>query len=77
MMHAKKALDGGRDRLQLVSAHFGAEAFDAVRARHLRRDVADDDILDAFAALWTAERIATGRARHSRSNLHSTAQACR
>ena len=34
------------------------------RARRLRaRDVADDDILDAIAALWTATRIAQGRAR--------------
>jgi predicted RNase H-like nuclease len=25
--------------------------------------VADDDLLDAFAALWTAERISNGTAR--------------
>ncbi|MFL5635521.1 MAG: DUF429 domain-containing protein, partial [Gemmatimonadaceae bacterium] len=25
-------------------------------------DAADDDILDAFAALWTAERVARGAA---------------
>jgi len=57
MMHPKKTLDGGRDRLQLVSVYFGVDAFDLVRAAHPQRDVADDDILDAFAGLWTAERI--------------------
>ena len=63
MMHPKKTLTGGSDRLRLVSSHFGENAFQSVRARHSRRDVADDDILDAFAALWTAERIAAGTAR--------------
>src|SRR5204863_3751989 len=63
MLHPKKTLAGGRDRLTLVGAHFGSVAFDRVRARHSRRDAADDDILDAFAALWTAERIANGTAR--------------
>jgi predicted RNase H-like nuclease len=63
MMHPKKSLSGGADRLRLVHAHFGAGAFETVRARHPRRGVADDDILDAFAALWTAERIANGTAR--------------
>ena len=33
------------------------------RADYLKKDVADDDILDAFAALWTATRIFEGRAR--------------
>jgi predicted RNase H-like nuclease len=63
MTDPKKTLTGGSARLRLVSAHFGDEAFGAVRANYSRRDVADDDILDAFAALWTAERIAAGRAR--------------
>lgn len=63
MPHAKRTAAGRADRLELVAAHFGAEAFPRVRARHPPRDVADDDILDAFAALWTAERIANGTAR--------------
>lgn len=60
--HAKKRPAGRRERLALVSRHFGAKAFERVREAHPRRDVADDDILDAFAALWTAERILAGSA---------------
>ncbi|MGH7289525.1 MAG: DUF429 domain-containing protein, partial [Myxococcota bacterium] len=60
MAHAKKKPAGRSERLALVSRHFGDSAFLEVRRRHLKRDVADDDILDAFAALWTAERILRG-----------------
>lgn len=63
MRHAKKRAAGRAERRQLVDAHFGPSAFAGVRARFARRDVADDDILDAFAALWTAERSLRGEAR--------------
>jgi predicted RNase H-like nuclease len=59
---AKKSKQGAETRLRLVANHFGERAFDTVRARYPRKDVADDDILDAFAALWTAERIHNGEA---------------
>jgi predicted RNase H-like nuclease len=62
MQHAKRKAEGRRDRLALVSHGFGAAAFADVRRRHPRRDAADDDILDAFAALWTAGRIQRGEA---------------
>lgn len=49
-------------RRGLVAAHFGSDAVesavDAVRGR-----ARIDDVLDAFAALWTAQRIAEGKAR--------------
>jgi predicted RNase H-like nuclease len=57
MREAKKRAAGREARRDLVEGYFGAEAFPEVRRRHRRADVADDDILDAFAALWTAERI--------------------
>jgi predicted RNase H-like nuclease len=60
MTHAKKTRPGQLERLALVSQHFGLAAFSAVRLRYPKRNVADDDILDAFAALWTAERILRG-----------------
>ena len=60
---SKKTREGRAARLALVAAHFGANAFALVRAQWTKQTVADDDILDAFAALWTAERIAVGRAR--------------
>jgi predicted RNase H-like nuclease len=62
MSHPKRTGPGFMERFALVSETFGAEAFDQVRKQHTRRKVADDDILDAFAALWTARRIAAGTA---------------
>lgn len=57
---SKKKRDGFSARLALVARHFGDDAFPRVRARWTKSRVADDDVLDAFAALWTAERIAAG-----------------
>ena len=61
MQHAKRTGEGRAERLALVNEHFRG-AFDEVRASIPRRLAADDDILDAFAALWTAERIVRGEA---------------
>ena len=55
--------EGIAARQALIAAHFGATAFDEVRGAHRAKDVAHDDICDAFAALWSAERIARGEAR--------------
>jgi predicted RNase H-like nuclease len=46
-----------------VDRHFGPAAYDAVRDRFPAKDVAHDDILDAFATLWSAERILRGESR--------------
>ena len=59
----KKSRVGRETRAVLVAQHFGPLAFSIVRQRHMRTDVGDDDINDAFAALWTAERIIAGTAR--------------
>jgi predicted RNase H-like nuclease len=58
----KKTRDGARLRQALIAARFGDAAFATVRARYLRRIAADDDIADAFAGLWTAERVLNGSA---------------
>ena len=63
MEHPKKSLAGGRDRLKLVEETFGSGAFDRIREEHRLSIASDDDILDAFAALWTADRILRGEAR--------------
>lgn len=63
MAHAKKSPEGGAARRALIAASFGSDAFASVRERHRRSDVSDDDIADAFAALWTARRIMAGEAR--------------
>jgi len=49
--------------LKLIAKHFGKSAFEEVREKYRAKDVATDDILDAFAALWTAKRIWTSNAR--------------
>ena len=58
----KKSAAGRRARIQLIDGAFGTGCFAEHRARH-RTSVADDDLLDALALLWSAERIAAGRAR--------------
>jgi predicted RNase H-like nuclease len=63
MEHAKKSAQGAWDRRRLIDRAFGADVFDGVRASHRSKLVADDDILDAFAALWTAGRVMRGEAR--------------
>ncbi len=57
---SKKSHQGKSIRLDLVKSHFGEGAVTLVRSRHPAGQVADDDIYDAFAALWTAERIHLG-----------------
>ena len=56
MNHSKKTGFGFLERYRLVESSF-ASGPEFVRAAHDRSKVEDDDILDAFAALWTAERI--------------------
>jgi predicted RNase H-like nuclease len=54
----KSSFEGRAERCRLVDQFFGPEAYAQVRSRFPKRtDVGDDDILDAFAALWSAERI--------------------
>ena len=62
MAHGKKKPEGRRERQGLVETHFGAGVVEPLRTPFPAKDVADDDILDAFAALWTAERVLSGEA---------------
>jgi predicted RNase H-like nuclease len=61
MQHGKRTREGRAERLALVEEHFQG-AFDHIRREIPNRQAAADDILDAFAALWTAERIVRGMA---------------
>jgi predicted RNase H-like nuclease len=58
----KRTSEGLATRRALVEAHFGRAAFEQARSVAPRRQLADDDIVDAFAALWTAHRISEGTA---------------
>lgn len=62
MSYKKKSDDGRAERRNLVVKHFGAEVVEEIRAKYLAKCVSHDDIYDAFAALWTAERIYDGKA---------------
>ena len=44
-------------RRSLLENYFGSSAFNEIRKNHYMKDVANHDIYDAFAVLWTAERI--------------------
>jgi predicted RNase H-like nuclease len=63
MRAGKRSPEGRRERLRLVEAWLGRRPLREARARFARSEVADDDLLDALAALWTAARIHAGRAR--------------
>lgn len=63
MSVAKKKPEGKAQRRRLVDTYFGNDAFQSIRSEHYKKEVADDDINDALAALWTAERILKGKAQ--------------
>lgn len=56
---AKKTPAGRDHRRQLLEPLFPG-AFEAMRGQFPRSGVADDDLLDALALLWSAERLAAG-----------------
>ena len=67
MQFGKKRQSGRRERLALVERYFGrpgCNLYEEIGTQHRRCDVAPDDVLDALACLWTAERIASGQAIH-------------
>ena len=63
LAHGKKTSTGRQLRTAFVAENFGPDAFAIVRREHARSDVGDDDICDAFAALFTARRICHGSAQ--------------
>lgn len=63
MRYGKKSSEGRRERRELLAREFGARVLDEARSRHIRREVGDDDLHDAFVALWTAGRIHAGLAK--------------
>lgn len=61
MSHNKKSTDGKVERLSVLQGHF----IGIGRALNMfpRSQVASDDVLDAYAAAWTALRIAENGAK--------------
>lgn len=65
---SKHSPEGIATRRALISAAFGPEAFPSVRQAITPKDATDDDLLDAMAACWTANRIAEGIAHRIPDN---------
>lgn len=63
MPHRKSLAQGRDERLGLLARHFPRQSIMAALQEFPRSAVAKDDILDAFAALWSAQSIADGRAQ--------------
>lgn len=59
---AKRTLAGAHLRARLLSGVFGHDAVMALVRSVPARQAGTDDVLDALAGLWSAERIASGRA---------------
>jgi predicted RNase H-like nuclease len=59
MAHRKKSSAGRAEREALVKPVYGA-AYSEAQARLPRGQYDNDDLLDAFAALWTGERVFEG-----------------
>lgn len=65
MRHAKRTPAGRAERLALARRHWGAAAGEVLASFHARYAASDatlEDLIDAFACLWSAERIARGEA---------------
>lgn len=56
----KRSAAGHARRRGLIAAHFGHDAFTSARTLVAKKDAANDDIADALACLFSAERIAQG-----------------
>jgi len=59
----KRRREGHAIRRALINNAFGPLAFESARNQVLPRHASNDDIADAFAALWTAQRIVKGISR--------------
>ncbi len=61
MSYPKKSVHGKAERKALVDCQFDG-TYASARENLRGRKYSTDDLLDAFAALWTAERIYSGKA---------------
>jgi len=62
MRHSKRDSAGQRERFALVCQLLGERALSVARGDLPKHQLADDDILDAIAVLWTTRRIHGGTA---------------
>lgn len=62
MQHPKRSPEGEQDRLGLVDGLWPGAVARCALALRKTAGWEDDDLIDAFAALWTAQRIVAGTA---------------
>lgn len=62
MPAAKRTAEGQRQRRDALTAAFGDRVVDEALERRDRRAAQADDVLDALAVLWSAERLMRGEA---------------
>lgn len=69
MDNGKKKSQGREERLRVLEdSELGTEGIEVALAKYPRKVVAHDDVLDAYAALWTAARIHDDRAKRIPEN---------
>lgn len=61
MANRKKSSAGKAEREALVLPHYGS-AYSTAQTTLPRGQYGNDDLLDAFSALWSAERFVQGKA---------------
>ena len=62
ILESKKSKEGFEIRNALLRRHFESFDFESIRNLYPRKDVMDNDILDALAVLWSTKRIQTNEA---------------
>jgi predicted RNase H-like nuclease len=74
MKHRKTTAAGLEERQALIATRFGKDAFARARASVRGHGVATDDVADAFAAAWSAARIASETATRFPDQRHGDAR---
>jgi len=64
ILESKKSNEGFEIRKSLLDKHFLNFNFDVIRNKYQKKDVMDNDILDALVVLWSAKKIVSNQASY-------------
>lgn len=64
ILESKKTTEGFEIRKSLLDKHFLNFNFDVIRNKYQKKDVMNNDILDALVVLWSAKRIVNNQASY-------------
>ena len=64
IIESKKTAEGFEIRKSLLDKHFLNFNFDSIRNKYQKKDVMDNDILDALVVLWSTKRIVNTQASY-------------